>query len=431
MLTHSPARSIAPCRGRIDRSLRRPASVAPGAVLVAVLTALLFTACARQSVRPAPFRVRPDSVEAGNLRGPFDGRIVDATTGKPVAGALVYATWTIQSGYGLAHPVAHREFVTSTDAAGVYRIPALSDLPGGGSKRLTDFHLIVYKRGYVAYRSDRRFADLGPRRDFAQHEHRIELDRWRSDLSHAHHLRYVGGGPAISALTAWETEAAAAELSYAGDQPGGAIGTDLVPRSRGTYLIAAQLLQEDEVKRITSFDGDFEGGPLGDEPDTESYSSQHLKAMGLPETYDVALRVWRLPPDQAAQRYDELRSSLPGVQEPNDIADRSLLALEGDIYGMGFLDARRGIVALLTCGRGQCASPEIASALGAAVHAKIQRAWPLPDAGPNAGPDGRPTGPGTPGPEAAPDGTSPGAGPEAGSDAGDAGEPDTTQGAAP
>ena len=241
--------------------------------------------------------------------------------------------------------------------------------------RITDFYLVVYKRGFVAYRSDRRFSDLGPRRDFAQVRNRIELERWRDEYSHARHLRYIGGGAAITALTAWEAEDAAIELSSAG-RVGGRDGTDIVPPQTGTYLVAAQLLTADDVKKITGFDGSFETGPLNDEPDTATYSSQHLKALGLPESYDIALRLWRLEPDAAAGRYRSLADSLPGVEERNEIADQSLRATEGGIYGIAFLDARRKVVVLLTCGQAQCGSVEVAADMGRHVHSRIRQLWP-------------------------------------------------------
>lgn len=339
--------------------------------MLAVLVLLATSACAREHVRTAPFRNRPDSVNAGDLRGPFDGRVVEALTGKPVAGALVYATWTFESGYGMAQPAGFQEFVTNTDASGRYTIPALTAVPERDNVRLTDFYLVVYKRGYVAYRNDRRFGDFGPRRDFAQQNHYIELERWQEDYSHARHLRYIGGGPAIAALTAWETEEAALELASAG-----AMRTDRLPTPRGTYLVAAQLLGGDDVREVTGFDGTFESGPLGDEPDTATYSSQHLKAMGRPETYDVALRVWRLEPDEAQKRYGTLIDSLPGVDETNEIGDRSLRAAEGNIFGVGFLDSRRGVVALLTCGQNQCASMDAAVRLATKIHERIQALTP-------------------------------------------------------
>ncbi|HLU65606.1 MAG TPA: carboxypeptidase-like regulatory domain-containing protein, partial [Kofleriaceae bacterium] len=248
-----------------------------GRALAAAALAALALACQRPPVRTAPFRDRPDSVKPGSLLGPFDGRVVDAGNGDPVSGALVYATWTFQSGYGLHAPSGYREAVASTDAGGRYRIPALEDLPDDA--HLTDFYLVIYKRGYVAYRSDRRFDDLGPRLDFAQRHNLVRLERWRSDYSHVRHVRYVGGGPAIAALTAWESEEAAAELS--GLKEGPRVATDFVIGA-GT-ITASQLVSEDDIRKLTGFDGSFETGPLGDEPDTDVYSSQHFRALGQPE----------------------------------------------------------------------------------------------------------------------------------------------------
>ncbi|WP_428262457.1 hypothetical protein [Haliangium sp.] len=354
------------------------------ALVCALVLAGLLTACAGLPARTAPFRARPDTIDAGDLRGPFHGKVLEADTGQPVAGALVYATWTLRSGYGMTLPAGYHELVTNTDADGIYQIPRL-EAPGGGV-RVTDFYLVIYKRGYVAYRSDRRFSDLGPRHDFAQTDNHVTLERWRGELSHARHLRYVGGGPAIAALTGWEAEEAAAELGAPGSGMT-AVASDLMPRAVQTRLVAARLLDLDQVKDITGFGGSFESGPLGDEPDTAIYSSQHLKAQGLPETYDVALRVWQLDPAEADRRYVELLESLPGIEETNELGDRSLRATEGQIYGVGFLDRDRGLVALITCGRNQCSSVEVAARLAAAVLARAEALWPDPAGGVGAGGD--------------------------------------------
>ncbi|HTJ43267.1 MAG TPA: hypothetical protein VL463_14275 [Kofleriaceae bacterium] len=331
-------------------------------------------------MRVAPFRARPDATDAGDLRGPFTGKVLDATTRTPVAGALVYAAWSFQSGAGLQSAAGAHEFVGSTDATGAYTVPILAHVPK--DTRLVDFELLVYKRGFVAYRSDRRFADLGPRMDFAQHDNQVLLERWRDDYSHARHLRYVGGGAAVAALTGWEADEAAAEMSGAPKRPG-SMGTDLtVTTGRGPYIVAAQLLSEADIKAQTKYDGSFETGPLGDEPDTTSYSSQHFKALGRGETYDVALRMWRLDPGAAQTRYEELLGSLPSAQENNAIASRSLIAAEGDIRGVAFFDGQRGIVVLLTCGKNQCATDESAAALAQKIYDRIQSLWATPGSKP-------------------------------------------------
>lgn len=337
-----------------------------------VLAMVIATAaCTSGNVRTAPFRVRPDSADAGSMRGPFNGRVVDVTTHAPIAGALVYAAWTLERGSALAEPAGAREFVGSTDAGGNYRVPTLGAIPTGS--RVTEFSLLVYKRGYVAYRSDRRFADLGPRMDFAQEDNQILLERWRNELSHARHLRFVGGGTAVSALTQWELADASAELE--GKRPS---SDDIRPgRGEGPYVVAAQLLTDVDIKARTKYDGQFETGPLSDEPDTATYSSQHFKALGRPETWDVAIRVWRLDPGKAQERYDELMTQLPGVSEKDEVASRSFQASEGDIRGVGFLDGQRGVVVLITCGVSQCASVDDAVFLEQIVYAKLKALVPL------------------------------------------------------
>jgi len=338
------------------------------------LLALLLAAapaCVESSVRTAPFRVRPDAPDPGSLHGPFNGRVVDSTTHAPIAGALVYATWTLERGAGLPEPAGAREFVGSTDAAGFYKVPALGKIPRG--VRVTEFTLLVYKRGFIAYRSDRRFADLGPRMDFAQDGNQVLLERWRTDLSHARHLRFVGGGTAVAALTQWELADASAELD--GKR---AAGEDIrIGRTEGQYVVAAQLLTETDIKNRTKYDGGFETGPLSDEPDTATYSSQHFKALGRPETWDVALRMWRLEPGKAQERYDELLTQLPGITERDEIASRSFVALEGDIHGVGVLDGPRGVVILMTCGANQCTSADDATALAKTAYDRLKTLLPV------------------------------------------------------
>lgn len=368
-----PVCNVPVCNAR--SGLLRPAGsvahlVAKTALAAAI--ALALAACTGTATRTAPFRIRPDSADPGSLAGPFDGRVVDSTTKAPVAGALVYAAWTFERGAALTEPAGAKEFVGSTDAAGYYRVPVLGGTPPGA--RVTEFTLLIYKRGYIAYRSDRRFADLGPRMDFAQRANQVLLERWRSELSHARHLRYVGGGTAVAALTQWELADASAELDGKRSQGEG----DVRPgRGEGQYVVAAQLLTEADIKKRTKYDGSFETGPLADEPDTASYSSQHFKALGRPETWDIAIRMWRLDPGKAQDRYDELLSQLPNTSEKDEVGSRSFSASEGDIRGYGFLDAPRGIVVFINCGSNQCTSPDDSSALARVIYDRIKQLLPV------------------------------------------------------
>lgn len=347
---------------------RRPALC----TLAALLTiGLVVASCGGPRFRPAPFRVRPDAAEIGSLRGPFTGRVVDATTRAPIAGALIYGAWTFERGNGLLEPAGAQEYVGSTDAGGNYRVPQLMASPRGGG-RVTEFVLLIYKRGYIAYRSDRRFSDLGLRMDFAQTDNQVLLDRWRDGLSHVRQLLFVGSGTAVATLTQWELAEAAAELTAKSES-----GDDLRPgRGEGPFVVAAQLLTEADIKARTKYDGQFETGPLSDEPDTAAYSSQHFKALNHAETWDIAIRVWHLDPAKAQERYGELSGQLPGMVEKDEIANRSFRAAENDIRGVGFLDVPRGAVVLLTCGTSQCASVEDAVALAQIAYGRLKQLVP-------------------------------------------------------
>jgi hypothetical protein len=348
----------------------RPTHRLPLGLLLGLSAVLLTLAggCARTiEARPAWFRVRPDSVDAGDLRGPFTGKVLDAANRTPVSGAVVYAVWTLERGSGLPTLAGYREALVSTDTTGAYTIPALRDAPTDA--RVTDVTLVIYKSGFVGYRSDRRFDDLGARRDFAQQRHEVLLDRWRPEYSHARHVRFLGGGEAIAALTSWELDEAAAELSA------GRRGTDLGRSTSGPYLVAAQLLSGPDIKTITGYEGAFESGPLEDEPDTSVYSSQHFKALGRNATYDVAIRMWRGDADASLERYQDLVAGLPSVDQRDEIATRSFRTADQGVRGVGFLDGKRGLVVLITCGENQCATDDQAVALAAQMAARAEALW--------------------------------------------------------
>src|SRR5262245_26549811 len=123
------------------------------------LVAALGSSCAA-AVAEAPFPERPDTTEPGSLLGPFDGQVVDAETGRPLGGALVFASWGFEVGRGFVQPGGAHSVTVETDSDGRYQLPRLASWPARA--RVMRFTLVAYKRGYIAYRSDRRFDDLGP-----------------------------------------------------------------------------------------------------------------------------------------------------------------------------------------------------------------------------------------------------------------------------
>jgi hypothetical protein len=329
--------------------------------ILVVSGALAFsTAACGPIVEKASFPVRPDSVRAADLLGPYDGIILDADSDRPVAGALVAASWAFERGIGLQAPLASREVVVESDVDGRYTIPRLEDVPGGRSTRLRRFTLIVYRRGHVAWRSDRRFPDGSARRDFSQGGNRVRLEKWLPGMKHAEHLVFLGGGAKVKAAAAWELQPASLELE--GERStAGAGESDLAASRRTTPLDIGKLLSDDEIRGVTGFVGKFDDGKLTDLPTTEFYDSRHFKAQGKPESFDVGLRVWRLGPAAADAQYRKLIEELPGAHTTDEVGDASLRARSGEINGLAFLVRERGVVASLTCGTSQC--PEAAQLL--------------------------------------------------------------------
>ena len=110
------------------------ASAPSVAVALAVLGIAALGGCG-PLVDRAPFAVRPDSIRAGDLLGPYDGIVLDADSDRPVSGATVAASWAFENGIGFHAPSGAREVVVQTGADGRYTIPRLDDLPEGASQR--------------------------------------------------------------------------------------------------------------------------------------------------------------------------------------------------------------------------------------------------------------------------------------------------------
>ena len=250
------------------------------------LTAALWLSACGPLIEPAAFPVRPDSVRAADLLGPYDGLVVDADSDRPVAGATVAASWAFESGIGFHAPAGAREVVVETGADGRYTIPRLDDLPEGASARIRRFTLVVYHRGNVAWRSDRIFPGRSQRRDFSQRGARIRLDRWQPTFRHAEHLVFLGGGAKVRAAAAWELQAAALELdgervAITRPRQGGSSGIAGMaggsePATTATPLDISKLLSDDEIRGVTGYVGKFEDGKLTDLPTTEFYDSRHF-----------------------------------------------------------------------------------------------------------------------------------------------------------
>jgi hypothetical protein len=338
------------------------------AVLAAVVAALGIGACG-PIVRPARFSGARDRVTEVTLEGPFDGQVVDETTAEPIQGATVVGVWSYDQGDGLQAPSGSTVVEIKTDQAGRYRIP---DAPrrkrGAHPVRLVSFQLVVYKRGYVGYRSD-RLIDGTPRNDFAQRHNRVQLRKWRDTDSHAQHLVFLAAPAAVAKLSAWEREAANLDLyRELGGQAAGPDPTPSEPKATLQVLDARMLLSPEDVRRRTGYTDAFEVKELGDLARTHFYQGLHLQAVDRDEVWDVALRVWKDPPGGLSPVVETFEATLPQVKVTAEITPETWVFDSDEVRAVAFLDRERNVGVLLTCGAMQCVDIETAIILAGHVH---------------------------------------------------------------
>ena len=320
---------------------------------------LAFLGACGPIVQRAPFPQRPDSVKDGSVIGPFEGRVLNTDTDQPIADALVWCSWAFERGVGNSAAETVRTAFTLTDADGRYRLRPLRRFPQGLSTRLATFSLIVYKKGFVAYRHDRVFNQKRRRRTFAQLANEVRLSRWSPELSHAEHLLFIGVAPPLRKASQWEVPLAAAELAGQRTRPAlvPSMAPPMPPQGDRKLLDASNLLSSDDVRSITGYTGAFRQGRLAGER-SGTYDTFHLRALDRPERYDVAVRLWRAPESALTEKYEEVLNKLPGSKQKDEVGDRSFSVQQGEILGLGFLERAHSVVVLVTCGHGQCTKPD-------------------------------------------------------------------------
>lgn len=328
-------------------------SVGTRALIVGAALVSILSGCG-PTIGQAPFSVRPDTLQPGDLLGPFDGMVIDTETERPIAGATVVGSWAFESGIGLRGPAGTREATVETAADGRYRIESPNDVPTGGSMRLRRFTLIVYRRGYVGYRSDFKF-NGDQRHDFSQHANKVRLEKWQPSFEHREHMAFVGGSQAIAKAIAWEAQPASLENEgVAVPHVAETAGEKAPALERQTLLDASPLLSSEEVKGVTGYAGEFEVGRLLDHVRSDVYDSKHFKAKDKPEAFDVAVRVWASAPAAAEAQFRQLSTELPAPVPTEEIGDKSVRARGGDVLGLAFLLRERGLVVQISCGKSQC-----------------------------------------------------------------------------
>jgi hypothetical protein len=338
-------------------------------------------------VANAPFSARPDTLEPGDLLGPFDGTVIDAETERPIAAATVFGSWGFERGIGLVGPAGYREFTMETSADGRYQIPRPPDVPTGSTMRLRRFTLIVYRRGYVAYRSDFKFGGE-QRHDFSQRANKARLVKWQPTLEHRRHLAFLGGGAAIRKAAGWEAQPASLEQEGKVTPQAAAVQVEPGAVLSQGMLDVSPLLSIEEVRGVTGYAGELTVGRLTDRVRSDVFDSRHFKAKDKSEAYDVGVRVWSLGPAAAETQFEKLKEELPAAKETEEIGDRSLRARGGDVSGLAFLLRERALVIQISCGISQCTDPGMILRLAKLVESHVGEIRTAPGGKPAAKPSG-------------------------------------------
>jgi hypothetical protein len=353
---------------------------------VALVGALTLSACA-PVVRPASFVGARDQVTDVSLLGPFDGQIVDANTGEPIREAVVVGVWSYDRGDGFIAPYGSETVSVATDEAGRYRIAGPKLTVRGTSVRLVDFHLVVYRRGYQAYRSD-ALIDGEKRHDFSVRHNRIELRKWRESDSHADHLLFLSPPPEIAKVSRWERAQANLELyeRLGGQQAVGLPGFDVPGEisqhpeesEEELWLDARKLLPPEEVRLRTGDTEAFVIQDLFDLERTSYYHGVHLQASGRGEDYDVAFRVWLDPPDGLDPVIDTFEVTLPDVPVTTEVTAETWVLDDETVRAVAFIDREFKTGVLLTCGAKQCADIDTAIILAKFIAGRLGELETIP-----------------------------------------------------
>lgn len=370
---------------------QHPSRPAPWAVTVTV--ALLGLApgslgCA-PIVRPAPFEGARTQVTDTSLLGPFDGQIVDSTTGEPLQDAVVVGVWSYDRGDGFIGPHGSESVSVQTDSAGRYRIRRAPTRVRGTTVRLVSFHLVVYKRGYASYRSESLMLG-GTRRDFTGRHNRIAMDKWRERDSHADHLLFLAPPREVRRVAGWEERDANLDLyralggstgESAGLQPegGGQAGGEAPSKLEDLWLEATEVMLPEDVAMRTGFDGEFVVEDLGDFPRSHFYHGVLYRAEGLEQEYDFSFRVWHEPPGGLDPVVQIFKDNLP-VEPSAEVTPETWVYEEPgtQFRGVGFIDRETETGVLVSCGPAQCIDVETAIILAKYISGRLDKLERLP-----------------------------------------------------
>ena len=140
--------------------------------------------------------------------GPYTGKVIDNSTGKPITGAsvLIYHIKQFHTPLGEGSDMPLKVSLVYTDSEGKYNIQA-SKANMGLIASLYSTHVIIYEPGYVAYIvrviHDDTYGRAKKPEDFKEKENLVKLRRIPKNFDHRAHYKKIDD--ALDNLDEYET----------------------------------------------------------------------------------------------------------------------------------------------------------------------------------------------------------------------------------
>ena len=144
------------------------------------------------------------------------GTVIDAKTGQPIEDAVIHVDWAIKKGVsGLQYEKDYAVAETVTDINGKFKVSGVLN------PFVSPPTVVIYKKGYVAWRNDYIFPDYQHRAGFEwKGDKVINLEPFKR-YSHSQHVLFLRSGLSLNASSklsqayAWEDSLATKEEELA------------------------------------------------------------------------------------------------------------------------------------------------------------------------------------------------------------------------
>jgi hypothetical protein len=124
---------------------------------------------------------------SGCSAGPMSGTVVDAENGQPIEGAVIHVQWSESKGMpGMSYGELYKIEEAVSDANGKFRLEGVDKY-----FFIRPPKIVIYKKGYVAWRHDFIFPDYQKREPFQWKDGQVfKLEHFKK-YSHSQHISFI------------------------------------------------------------------------------------------------------------------------------------------------------------------------------------------------------------------------------------------------